>query len=570
MTEDRQEPHAKEDPGEPSREPEVSPQAETPAAPERRATRRRSPLGRWLRRAAILVGVVLLVIVLAVLFFLTIDLGPVLRGRAESQGTKLVARPMHIGKLGIRLAQGEFVIEDLVIEGPTRADHPTFTAKRIAVSLWWWTFLRTREVLIKSVDMSDWDMHIELKDGRDTMFKLPKGGGGKKSYTVTLEYLHAHRGRFTYIDFSTWRTESPNLDVVVERREGEYRGRANFSDGRVKIRDYLPFRSDMRCAFKIDGGKVRLNYIDLKTEGAQSMISGEVDFPKWPEMLFRVKSHVQFPRMREIFFANETFRLKGEGEFNGTFHLYKGGRDVEGDFSSPLLMVNDFRFPDLLGHVRWLPDRLTVSRASAKFHGGTGQFSYSIAPIGAPIPAVARFDVAYQNVDLANFTDYLRTRGLRLAGRASGRNVLEWPIGRFAEHAGEGEVVVRPPANATLYTRSSEPSFSEAGPTVEPLPTPPAPAGDAQAAAASGAKPASGMASYVGDVPNLGYVPIAGSLRYTFGREWVEINASSISTARTYVEFSGRTAYGERTTIDFYARSGDWQESDNLLSAIIT
>ncbi|MGE5360125.1 MAG: translocation/assembly module TamB domain-containing protein, partial [Bacteroidales bacterium] len=135
---------------------------------------------------------------------------------------------------------------------------------------------------------------------------------------------------------------------------------------------------------------------------------------------------------------------------------------------------------------------------------------------------------------------------------------------------GEGEVVVRPPANAALYTRTSEPSFSVAGPTVAPLPTPPAPAGAAQPAAVSRAKPASGMASYVGDVPDLGHVPIAGSLRYTFGQEWVEINPSSISTSRTYVEFSGRTAYGERTTIDFYARSGDWQESDNLLSAIIT
>ena len=31
---------------------------------------------------------------------------------------------------------------------------------------------------------------------------------------------------------------------------------------------------------------------------------------------------------------------------------------------------------------------------------------------------------------------------MRLAGRASGRNLLEWPRGRFADRIGEGEMQV--------------------------------------------------------------------------------------------------------------------------------
>src|SRR5512142_1698262 len=100
------------------------------------------------------VGVVVALVALVLVGVLTIDLGPTLRARAERAGSNLIARPMHIGRLGIRLRSGNFVIEDLRIEGLAPADHPFLTAKRLEVSLYWWTFFRTREILIKSIDMS--------------------------------------------------------------------------------------------------------------------------------------------------------------------------------------------------------------------------------------------------------------------------------------------------------------------------------------------------------------------------------------------------------------------------------
>lgn len=514
-------------------------------------------LRRWIRRIALAAGIVVTIVVLVLVAVLTVDLGPELRERAARAGSNLIGRPMHIKRLGILLRSGNFVIEGLTIEGLTPADHPFFTAKRIEVSLYWWTFFRTvkddrgnpvHDLLIKSVDMSDWDMQVELKNGHDNFIdtsKFKSKDGAKRSFTVTLERVDAIRGRFTYIDHGTWSTVSPNLSVHVDDNGGEYHGRADYSNGTFKIKDYLPMRADMRCAFRLDGGKVHLNWIDLTTDGSHSVVSGDVDFGHWPEMLYRVRSdEVDFPRMREIFFANEKFRVTGKGKFNGTFHLYKGGRDLQGSFSSPLLTLNDYRFPDLAGDLRWLPGRFDITGGSARFEGGTSHFTYSMAPLGVPAPAIARFDASYEDVNLASLTDFLKTQGLRLSGRASGRNLLEWPIGLFSEHRGAGQISVRAPADARLYWPSSAPLPQQ--------------------------KPGDEAGPNVGVVPNLGYVPIAGALRYEYGPEWIDVGPSFVATPATHVEFGGRTAYGERASFDFQARSGDWQESDKLLAAVIT
>ena len=37
---------------------------------------------------------------------------------------------------------------------------------------------------------------------------------------------------------------------------------------------------------------------------------------------------VQLPRIREIFWAGSSFSLAGDTMFTGTFHLFKGGREV--------------------------------------------------------------------------------------------------------------------------------------------------------------------------------------------------------------------------------------------------
>jgi translocation and assembly module TamB len=64
--------------------------------------------------------------------------------------------------------------------------------------------------------------------------------------------------------------------------------------------------------------------------------------------------------------------------------------------------------------------------------------------------------------------------------------------------------------------------------------------------------------------------PLGGELTYRYDPEWVDVEPGHFATDRVYVEFDGRTAYGDEARFPFYARSADWQEGDRLLAGIIT
>ena len=130
-----------------------------------------------------------------------------------------------------------------------------------------------------------------------------------------------------------WRTVARNLEVTVEKTTG-YGGTAKFRNGTVAIQQYLPMQTDMDGVFTIDGALIRFSQLQLRSDGSRSDVTGVVDTSRWPEQTWHVKSVVDFPRMREIFFARENWVLGGEGHFTGVFHLFKGGRELKGDFTS--------------------------------------------------------------------------------------------------------------------------------------------------------------------------------------------------------------------------------------------
>ena len=69
----------------------------------------------------------------------------------------------------------------------------------------------------------------------------------------------------------------------------------------------------------------------------------------------------------------------------------------------------------------------------------------------------------------------------------------------------------------------------------------------------------------------LGYVPIAGSIGYTLDPDWITVAPGSwAATQKTYVSFTGRTAWAERSTMPFHVTSLDWLESDRVLAGIMT
>ena len=104
----------------------------------------------WTLRArrAVKIAVVIFAVIVAAaaVTSVTVDLGPMLRARAERAGTDYLKRPMHIGRLSVRLWNGKFRVEDLVIEGRTPQSRPWLTAREIDVSMPWGTLFNRRVV----------------------------------------------------------------------------------------------------------------------------------------------------------------------------------------------------------------------------------------------------------------------------------------------------------------------------------------------------------------------------------------------------------------------------------------
>jgi len=487
---------------------------------------------------------------LVVIGTLTIDLGPWVRGVAEREGSKAIERPLHIGRLGIHVLTGKFRVENLRIDGVHPGDRPFFTARQLDVSLDWLPALgRAHEFIVTSVEMTDWQMLVEKWDGGHNFPKFtrdePDKPAGPKRFTTTLRYLRAWRGRFTYEDHEApWSIVCPDLDINISNVPG-YHGTATFANGVVRIQDHLPMATSMKASFALDGPHIRLDRIDLASDGASTVAKGNVDLSRWPEMAYDVKSRVHFPRMRQIFFTDEKWDVAGDGDFTGRFHLFKGGHDLSGTFASDRIGVHaglrDYDFPALHGSLRWTPKAFDVWDASAKAFGGDSTFSYSIKPLGSPERPTARFDASYNGVDLAAFTDFERLAGIRFAGSANGRNLLEWPLGRFAEARGEGHIAIAPPAGITVMTPSLTGAERRG---VEWGPFAPAPAA--------------------------AHWPIAGAVTYRFDPSVISLEDGHFATERTNVAFQGSTAWGAESRLPFHVASRDWQESDELLAGIMT
>src|SRR5262249_308550 len=96
------------------------------------------------RKTKLALSIAAVLLATAVVSTLTIDLGPGLRGLAERQGSRYMKRTLHIGELRIRLINGHFEIDDLVIEGVRSSDRPFFTAKRLSLAIDWSNLIARR------------------------------------------------------------------------------------------------------------------------------------------------------------------------------------------------------------------------------------------------------------------------------------------------------------------------------------------------------------------------------------------------------------------------------------------
>jgi hypothetical protein len=543
-------------------EPPSTPSVDTSTAQvtSRSLARRLRPpaiLTRYTRRA-IIIGIALAAS--AIVSLVTIDLGPVVRAQAERAASARIDRPVHIGRLGTYLLPGRFLIEDLVIEGLSPADEHFFSADRIVVTMSWLALLRG-EILVDSADMGNWKMLVEsFTDGRHSFPRVVSrrpddsdsdsdneevDGEGTQRYVVTtVSQLLAHSGEFVYRDHvSPWGVVARNINLTMEKQE-QYGGDLSFTGGTVQIADFKPMTVDVRAAYELDGGHVYLTHIDLTMDGFTSQVTGEVDLLNWPEQMYRiVESDIELPPMKDIFFAEDNFKVTGDASFTGSWHIFDGGRDLAGTFKSANATLNDLRFPALKGDLVWTRDRFEVFETTSGFYGGTLDIDYSMKPLGSHLPGWATLDTTYHEVDVITLLDVFEVVGARPEGRASGRNFLKWPLGSFSDLTGEGELVVAPNLDVRLMTRTA----LNKGP----------------------ARPGSyGSVPFAVDAGPW-YFPVGGRVSYELDSKWIEIGLSRIATPYTEVEFHGRTAYGNESNIPFRVTSADWQESDRLMASFL-
>ena len=104
----------------------------------------------------------------------------------------------------------------------------------------------------------------------------------------------------------------------------------------------------------------------------------------------------------------------------------------------------------------------------------------------------------------------------------TGRSHLVWELGKWREKRGGGEVFGRPPAGVTPMTRALDPELRGA---------PGRAARRGRPVQSAGARSVTFRS--------------AGMVSYGLDPQWITIGPSVVATPKTYVEFEGRTAYGE-------------------------
>ncbi len=504
----------------------------------------------------------------------TIDLGPSLRAQAERAFADYIDRPVTIGRLSTYLALGRFLVEDLEIGGLNPGDRPFFRADRLTISTAWGPLLHG-EVLVDAVELSGWRMLVEgFADGRQTFPRfVPRADdaapddaersdasspadndGGPAAdeadagrlIVTTVQHLRAYDGEFVYEDHGApWSIRAPNIDLTLGKTTG-YGGTARFRNGTLVIGDFEPMTLNMNADYVLDGGLVDLTHIDLwaADEGFRASVDGRVDMLNWPESTYNVRTmSIDLPAMKEIFFAQDNFTVTGEGTFNGVWHLFEGGRELTGSFSSGDATLSGLLFPELDGDLVWTRDRFEITRAHAGFYGGELDFTYAMKPLGAPEPGVATFTPQVRSASLRPLLDDLAVPGARPLGRLSGELSLSWPLGRFAERRGGGAVSVAPPRGVALLPRDAPP--------------------EARAGWLHGEQPFEPAA-----VP--WRFPFGGDMRFTFDADGVDIPPSWFATPLTSMSFAGRTDWGGDSRIPFDVVSADWQESDRVMAAVMT
>ena len=489
----------------------------------------------------------------------TVDLGPLLRARAETAASNQLDREITIGRIGMYLMPGKFLVEDLQIGGLKPGDEPFMTAERIAISVDWLALLH-KEFLVDA-EMTTWRMRAEsYADGtqsfpafvpnRDPDEDPPvepdppptEEAEDPDRWVATLRYLGATNGEFVLEDYgSNFGVVCADLTVTITKIL-DYRGHASCGGGHVRVSDFEPMWLEMATDFQLNGSQVHLTRINVETDGASTKLVGDVDMRALADMTYELESDLDLPRLREIFFADDGFTASGQGHFTGTFHKFEDGYDLSGSITSSLFGLDtdggQFQFPNLEGQLVWQHDRFDMWDITSTLFDG--RVRAELATFGTRDPWEGTFDAYYEDADVVELARFFELRGIRPMARASGHHQMAWPTADGSRHT--GSIELQPLAGVRLATAELVPGAAAAVTRRAALPP---------------------------DLTTTEF-QLGGAVEYAFDGDAIELTSGYVATPSTHVTFSGRTGGDVQTEIPFEATSSDWQEGYRLMSAVMT
>ena len=279
--------------------------------------------------------------------------------------------------------------------------------------------------------------------------KNPRKGPPPFITTVTLgagdaRPLHLRRPRH-----AVEHDRAPDLTVQLVKNpiDNNYLGRATFSNGIVQIMDYQPFARGHAVAVQDAGRQGPASITSISTATAPGRRSPATSI--WAVAGTALSGPIQdrLPDAEGHLLPRPEVQRLRHGRFHRHVPPLQGRPRAEGHVRrAPVAGVNAVAVPEpaRLGPVaaRSPGDHRRHERALRR-HGAV-RLPDGAARVAAR-PTQATWIVDYKDVDLAQLTDFLETEGLRLAGRASGTNRLEWPLGKWAQKRGGGAVTVEPP-----------------------------------------------------------------------------------------------------------------------------
>ena len=360
--------------------------------------------------------------------------------------------------------------------------------------------------------------------GRAARHSFPKfntgGGSGPRRFVTTMQYVRTRNGEVTFEDHGTpWSAVARNLDITVTKFAA-IAERRRFHGGTIKIQNYVPMSASMKAVFRVDGGIVHFERMDLTDRRRRvdhhrrrrhRALAG-ADLPG--EIGRRLQAHAR------AVLCERDLHPVGRGALRRRVSSLQRRTVADRRFRErrgrpPHRRPRLPSFPTCKGKLAGCPNRFDVTDTTTGFYGGTARLKYSIAPLGRPQPATRAFDAEWQDVDLASYSDFLAD-----GGRAPRRQMERPQPARLAARP-------VPRARGRRLLRGGS-AGRRAGAVRRP-----------RERSASG--PEQGGAH-----PPIGHLPIAGQVTYRYDRDWLEFSDGRFSTPATDVTFSGAHGLGRR------------------------